>query len=113
MPAMLTRLLVLSSFAVVFARSALSQDLRDRMDARTFTSKQGDLPYRLFTPEGAGKEKLQPLVLFLHGAGERGSDNSRQLRHGVRAFLEPQNQQKRSCFVAAPQCPSGTRWNVD
>jgi lysophospholipase L1-like esterase/dienelactone hydrolase len=106
------RLVALSCAAVLGSGSIHAQD-PSAMSARTFTSKQGDLPYRLFTPEGAGKEKLQPLVLFLHGAGERGSDNARQLRHGVRAFLEPQNQQKRPCFVAAPQCPAGTRWNVD
>src|SRR5689334_20908898 len=83
------------------------------MASRTFTSKQhGELPYRLFTPEQKGRVQY-PLVLFLHGAGEQGSENEAQLRHGVRAFLEPQSQRERPCFVIAPQCPPGDMWNVD
>jgi lysophospholipase L1-like esterase/poly(3-hydroxybutyrate) depolymerase len=98
--------------ATVLGSAAAAQD-PPTMAARTFTSKQhGELPYRLFTPTLKGSTQY-PLVLFLHGAGERGSDNEAQLRHGVRAFLEPQNQRERPCFVVAPQCPAGARWDID
>jgi predicted peptidase len=83
----------------------------EQMTAHTFASSHGELPYRLFAP--AAETRPLPLVLFLHGAGERGSDNRAQLRHGVRAFLTAEAQAARPCVVAAPQCPSGVWWNVD
>ncbi|MCG8583085.1 MAG: prolyl oligopeptidase family serine peptidase, partial [Pirellulales bacterium] len=54
------------------------------------------------------------LVLFLHGAGERGSDNRKQLVHGMKDFATDEALTKRPCFVVAPQCPAGQKWvNVD
>jgi predicted peptidase len=62
------------------------------------------MPYRLFVPDKL-KEKL-PLVLFFHGAGERGKDNEKQLIHGVAKFATLDEQSKYRCFVLAPQCPT-------
>ena len=39
------------------------------------------IPYRLHRPEDASSDEPRPLVIFLHGAGERGDDNQSQLRH--------------------------------
>lgn len=84
------------------------------MTPHTFESKaHGALPYRLFTPKAATKDTKLPLVLFLHGAGERGDDNAAQLRHGVRTLIANANQTARPSFVVAPQCPRGVWWNVD
>lgn len=58
-----------------------------------------------------GKEKKLPLVIFLHGSGERGFDNESQLRNAVYAFLEPANFGKNPCYILAPQCPSEFRWS--
>jgi iduronate 2-sulfatase len=78
-----------------------------------FTSKtHGTLPYRLFQPPSKGQQSL-PLVLFLHGADERGTDNKKQLLHGVRDFITPTAQQARPCILLAPQCPEGRWWNVE
>lgn len=44
------------------------------------------LQYRLLQPENMKKSEKYPLVLFLHGAGERGNDNERQLTHGGQMF---------------------------
>jgi predicted peptidase len=46
----------------------------------------------------------------LHGSGERGDDNEKQLRHGVPEFASPENRKKYPCFLAAPQCPAGAKW---
>jgi predicted peptidase len=51
-----------------------------------------------------------PLVVFLHGAGERGADNERQLRHGIPQFAARANREKFPCFLIAPQCPLNQRW---
>lgn len=81
-----------------------------------YTSEQhycsnGDtLHYRLLRPEGEQANQKYPLVLFLHGAGERGSDNAKQLVHGTQMFLNPVNRAEHPTFVLAPQCPESGYW---
>lgn len=58
-----------------------------------------------------GEETKLPLVIFLHGSGERGLDNEAQLRNGVLSFVEPKNFGEHPCFILAPQCPPDTRWS--
>lgn len=58
----------------------------------------------------ADGQQSYPLVIFLHGAGERGTDNVRQLVHGAKEFAKDANREKHPCFVIAPQCPSGQWW---
>ncbi len=69
------------------------------------------LNYLLFLPEGYGQgEKRWPLILFLHGAGERGSDVSRVKRNGLPRLLE-----KKKDFpfvVVSPQSPT-LGWDVE
>ena len=102
--------------AVALASVALSaavsaQGLTDQMTAREFELAGGGvLPYRIYQPALAEGEE-SPLVLFLHGSGERGDDNTQQLRHGVKSFIEGQD--ARPCFVAAPQCPRGQWWDPE
>jgi predicted peptidase len=68
------------------------------------------LPYQMLTPENPKKGVKYPLVLFLHGSGERGDNNAAQTRNGVYAFCEKNARDKYPCFVLAPQCPEGMRW---
>ena len=64
----------------------------------------------MIRPESMKAGKKYPLVLFLHGAGERGNDNERQLTHGGQMFLNPVNREKYPAFVLVPQCPAGSYW---
>jgi predicted peptidase len=64
------------------------------------------MPYRLLTPKTLNTSANYPLVLFLHGSGERGDDNQKQLQHGVVRFAAPASQTGYACFVLAPQCPT-------
>ena len=50
------------------------------------------------------------MVLFLHGAGERGSDNVAQLTYLPEWLATAENRQKYPCFLLAPQCPAGQKW---
>lgn len=50
-----------------------------------------NLPYRILYPENYDRNKKYPLILVLHGAGERGNDNEKQLIHGSKLFLTPAN----------------------
>lgn len=60
-----------------------------------------------------GNGRKFPLVLFLHGAGERGNDNEQQLTHGLREFATPEHRTRYPAFVLAPQCPTGAWWAAD
>ena len=54
--------------------------------------------------------KKYPVHLFLHGAGERGSDNELQLFHGSNLFLNNNNRKKYKSWVIFPQSPKNDWW---
>ncbi len=72
-----------------------------------FTSQQGfTLPYQLRVPQGEGPF---PVLLLMHGAGERGTDNQAPFVHFNPLFAEestPLNQ----AIIIIPQCPEDMRW---
>jgi predicted peptidase len=80
------------------------RDWEKQFESFSFMAYKKDgrvLPYRLHQPAVLEKGKTYPLVLFFHGAGERGSDNRGQFeRMRCINFWE-----KYPCFVLAPQCP--------
>jgi hypothetical protein len=64
-----------------------ADDYRGRYEAREYADADGaKLLYRLLKPKEYDPQTKYPLVLFLHGAGERGDDNVRQLIHGMNDF---------------------------
>ncbi len=71
--------------------------------------KGGSLPY-CQSVEGKELPGSYALVLFLHGAGERGTDNRAQLRHGVPQMLDYIRKHKIKALVLVPQCPAGKPW---
>ena len=68
------------------------------------------LPYRLLTPLNIDSTKQYPVVLFLHGAGERGNDNETQLTYMDKIFGSSSFRQKYPCYVIIPQCAENFRW---
>ncbi len=80
-------------------------------EAREWKAPDGTLVrYRWSAPEKTEEGKTYPLVLFLHGAGERGNDNQAQLKHGVIPIIEGAAKLGTPCFLIAPQCPSDRWW---
>ena len=65
----------------------------------------------LSTPEGyaADETKKWPLLVFLHGAGERGDDLNLLLKHGPPKLIAAG--QKFEAIVVCPQVPTGERWD--
>lgn len=103
--------LLSAAMSLLFASVPTLAD--DLYEARVYKNDKGEtLNYRLLIPKDYSPTGTQeyPLVLFLHGAGERGDDNQRQLVHGTKEFAKEENRQKYPCFVIAPQCPSGKKW---
>jgi predicted peptidase len=73
--------------------------------------------YQLFLPAEYGKEqgKKWPLILFLHGAGERGDDVGLVKKHGPPKLLDGKTDSKTDSpaakfIVVSPQCPANKWW---
>ena len=75
--------------------------------------KQVEADYLLFLPRDyeARGAKRWPLIVFLHGAGERGTNVELVTKHGPpkRVAADPDF----PFVVLSPQCPPGTTWNLD
>jgi predicted peptidase len=79
-------------------------------DKHIFLSQGDTLPYRLMKPMTQNPKAKYPLVLCLHGAGERGRDNELNLKHVTALFIDSANRIKYPAFVLVPQCPPQARW---
>ena len=65
--------------------------------------------YLLFLPEDYGEKQQQwPLILFLHGAGERGGYLEKVKKHGPPKIVE--NRKDFPFILVSPQCPQGDWW---
>ncbi len=79
------------------------------LESLTFEKDGNKLPYRFMKPAKVEEGKTYPLVIFLHGAGERGTDNKAQLRHGIQDIIKL-GAEKHPFFMLVPQCPNGKKW---
>ncbi len=74
--------------------------------------QQGDtLPYRVLLPQNYDSTKAYPVLFFLHGAGERGRDNEKQLIHGAKLFSREDIRGKYAFITILPQCPLSDYWS--
>ncbi len=97
-------------FAVMMFYAFLTQS-QDGFQARIFKTKDGHtLPYRILFPKNYDRTQKYPIVVVLHGAGERGEDNVQQLVHGSGLFLKVENRIKFRAIVIFPQCPTESYW---
>lgn len=101
-----------SSFLLLVVVASVSNQLlaQAAFEPHVLETSLGQMPYRLLLPDNYDADKKYPLVLFLHGAGERGKDNHSQLEHGSAVFLDPENRKKHPAIVAFPQCPKTAYW---
>ena len=97
--------------AIVFsmvAQPAFCQS--SRFSSNKYIDGGDTLNYRQLYPDADTLRKY-PLVIFLHGSGERGHDNEAQLKWGVMNFATDQNMMLHPAFVIAPQCPEKLSWS--
>jgi len=82
-----------------------------RFSKEVYKNSTGEkLNYRKLVPTESQKNEVHPLVLFLHGKGERGSDNESQLKHGLKLFAADEGMKGFPAIVVAPQCPKDQYW---
>jgi predicted peptidase len=108
-PSLLMALFVLNA-------AAQSDEMPRNQSAQKETlkfTKEVTLSYLLFTPKDydGDKSKKWPLILFLHGAGERGTNLSKVAVHGVPKIVA--NRPDFPFVVISPQCPNGQVWEKE
>lgn len=102
------RTLHLLVLMIVLSSTTMAQSLFTK---ELYMSQKGDsLLYRQLEPQFIEANTKYPLVLFLHGAGERGNDNELQLIHGANMFANPVNRDDYPTFALFPQCPTNSFW---
>jgi len=83
------------------------------LDALTYFDSQGNsLPYRLLKPADYDPAKPYPLVVFLHGSGERGTDNRGPILSSKGAYEFINTAHDYAYFMLIPQCPLDEKWSA-
>ncbi|RRN76380.1 phospholipase, partial [Pseudoxanthomonas sp. SGD-10] len=99
---------ILSTIIVLFTSlTVLAQD-KHLFQKEEFIQNGDTLPIRIMYPKDFNPDKKYPLVLFLHGRGESGSDNESQLIHGASLFIN--NREQFPAIVVFPQCSKDSYW---
>lgn len=103
--------LCLGTMLSVSAEKLESVDMASLFQAKSFTSSKGTkLNYRIYIPENYDSTKSYPLILFLHGADQRGNDNISQIKIGISEAFKDTSSEIYNCIVVAPQCPIDDKW---
>lgn len=88
-----------------------AQDL-SKYERFAFIQNGDTLPYRILMPENYDASYEYPLVIFLHGRGESGRDNEKQLSNGAGAlFLKDSLRKAFPAIVVFPQCAADDYWS--
>ncbi len=69
-----------------------------------------EIPYRLYVPYDYDRSKEYPVLLFMHGAGERGTNNLGNLSHMLQEMFSHENTPLWDSIIIVPQCPNDEQW---
>lgn len=76
---------------------------------RKIEAEGGTRPYVVYVPDDYSPDRAWPLIVFLYGAGERGSDGLRQIAIGLGTAVMVDRAQW-PFVILFPQCPVGVHW---
>ncbi len=93
------RYIFLVLFSLLSTITAQEIELMNKFGIYSHTSDTTTIPYRLFTPANNNNAKL-PLIIALHGSGERGVDNKKQIEFHklATAWVDSTNQAEHPCL---------------
>jgi len=100
---------VFMRFATIFVlimQHLLAQNWNEGM----YKSGNNTLPYQYIQSNNESGSNTTPLLIFLHGSGERGDDNQLQLTHGGALFRDAILKKKIEGMIVFPQCPKEDYW---
>lgn len=100
---------LLLNILIIFIGPIRAQDM-DLYEKQLFILQEDTLRCRILTPVNFKPGTKYPLIVFLHGSGERGDNNESQLKWGGDVFLDSLNRLKYPAIVVFPQCPAGEQW---
>ncbi|WP_036674893.1 prolyl oligopeptidase family serine peptidase [Pedobacter heparinus] len=89
--------------------NGIAQDFT-KYEKGSFIKGKDSIFYRVLFPENFDAAKQYPILFFLHGRGESGNDNQKQLTHGAKLFLKPEIRKQFPAIVVFPQCSSDSYW---
>lgn len=95
--------------APVFARGDKAPEPTGFIDMTTKVGKETQ-PCVVYVPREYTPRKKWPLVVFLHGAGERGDDGLKQTQVGLGSAIR-KHPERFPCLVLMPQCPTRQFWS--
>src|SRR3989304_855960 len=95
-------LLLFVSLASISGSGRAGEADRGFLD-RVYRDTDGDHKYVVFVPENYSAEKRWPVILFLHGAGERGTDGKQQVEVGLGRAIRSR-QEEFALIAVFPQC---------
>ena len=104
----LSRLLV---FSVLINFTSLFYAQETLYQEAFYIQDQDTLKYRIMYPKDFNEDIQYPVILFLHGAGERGNDNQKQLVHGSKLFASDKTRSEYPAIVIFPQCIRESYWS--
>ncbi len=97
-------------FMLCFTIAVRSQDFK-KYDRGNYIKGKDSIYYRILFPENFNPQQKYPIVFVLHGLGERGRDNEKQLLHGGSLFLKADLRKQFPAIVVFPQCPVDSYWS--
>src|ERR1043166_9317323 len=98
-------------FVLLMPRALAGSAATNEFLARVYTSSAGKkLPYRLLPPKEYDPAKSYPVVLYLHGAAARGTDNLEPLNWGPQLMADPSLRERHPFFLVVPQCSRDSGW---
>lgn len=101
---------ILTAVCLLFSTVIFAQD-RSLFTKHLFIKNGDTMPYRMLLPKNYDGLKSYPLIIVLHGSGERGNDNEAQLSHGTEAFLNGRARDSFPAVVIFPQCSKNGWWS--
>lgn len=95
--------------ALVLGWNAMAQEVRVRSNTfQTQVVKKVEVGYALYHP--SSKKEAKPLLVFLHGSGEKGTDIQKVIAFGPYAYAQENNL---DAYVLAPQCREDEHWEPE
>jgi predicted peptidase len=79
---------------------------------RTLTQDGHTHRYQVYVPADFAPDRAWPVILFLHGSGERGDDGLRQTQVGLPSAIR-WSRERFAAIVVMPQLPGGCTWTGD
>jgi predicted peptidase len=101
---------ILTTLAATFSLGTVSADEGKQQSVKLDTKVPVELDYLLYLPKGYADQDQWPLLVFLHGAGERGDDLELVKKHGPPKLIE--EGKDLPFVVVSPQCPNGQWWTA-